>query len=82
MPIWAASNPQDFWLAADAYERKNGTAYREMEIALPRELLPEQRRQLVRNWVRQELGTTHAYVWVLHVPRAAACSNHVFWAPV
>lgn len=71
MPAWAAGNPQDFWLAADAYERKNGTAYREMEIALPRELSPEQRPQLVRDWVSQELGTTHAYQWAVHVPRAA-----------
>ncbi|WP_241569615.1 MobA/MobL family protein [Rosenbergiella collisarenosi] len=71
MPAWATGNPQDFWLAADAYERKNGTAYREMEIALPRELSPEQRRQLVRDWVSQELGTAHTYQWAVHVPRAA-----------
>lgn len=71
MPAWAAGNPQDFWLAADAYERKNGTAYREMEIALPRELSPEQRKELVSDWVSQELGTTHAYQWAVHVPRAA-----------
>ena len=43
MPAWAQSNPQAFWQAADAYERKNGTTYREMEIALPRELDADQR---------------------------------------
>lgn len=71
MPAWAQSQPQAFWLAADAYERKNGTAYREMEIALPRELSPEQRQDLVRDWVTRELGNTHAYQWAIHVPKAA-----------
>lgn len=34
MPAWATGNPLAIWLAADAYERKNRTAYREMEIVL------------------------------------------------
>ncbi|WP_339353070.1 MobA/MobL family protein [Xenorhabdus mauleonii] len=71
MPAWAADNPQQFWLAADAFERQNGTAYREMEIALPRELTPEQRESLIRDWVQQELGAQHAYQWAIHVPMAA-----------
>ncbi|MDX7990288.1 MobA/MobL family protein [Xenorhabdus sp. psl] len=71
MPAWAADNPQQFWLAADAFERQNGTAYREMEIALPRELTPEQRETLIRDWVQQELGEQHAYQWAIHVPTAA-----------
>ena len=71
MPTWAKDNPQQFWLAADAFERQNGTAYREMEIALPRELNPEQREGLIRDWVKQELGERHAYQWAIHVPTAA-----------
>ena len=71
MPAWAQSNPLAFWQAADAYERKNGTTYREMEIALPRELDAEQRAALVREFVRQEIGDRHAYQWALHVPTAA-----------
>ncbi|EHT4428669.1 MobA/MobL family protein [Klebsiella pneumoniae] len=71
MPEWAKDNPQQFWLAADAYERKNGTSYREMEIALPRELDSEQREALVRDWTEQELGDKHAYQWAIHVPTAA-----------
>ena len=43
MPLWAQDNPLLFWRAADLYERKNGTVYREHEIALPRELSPEHR---------------------------------------
>lgn len=71
MPAWAQSNPLAFWQAADAYERKNGTTYREMEIALPRELTAEQRAALVREFVRQEIGDRHAYQWAIHVPTAA-----------
>ena len=71
MPAWAQSNPLAFWQAADAYERKNGTTYREMEIALPRELDADQRAALVREFVRQEIGDRHAYQWAIHVPTAA-----------
>lgn len=71
MPAWAQSNPLAFWQAADAYERANGTTYREMEIALPRELTSEQQIQLVREWVKQEIGDRHAYQWAIHVPTAA-----------
>ncbi|WP_196485553.1 MobA/MobL family protein [Burkholderia cepacia] len=71
MPAWAEHDPQQFWLAADANERANGTTYREMEIALPRELTPEQRVDLVREFVRQEIGDHHAYQWAIHSPTAA-----------
>lgn len=66
MPKWAQNNPLEFWKAADQYERKNGYVYREHEIALPRELNAEQRADLVREWVRQELGDRHAYTWAIH----------------
>lgn len=70
MPTWAQSNPSIFWQSADVYERKNGTTYREMEIALPRELNPSQRATLVREFVHQEIGDRHAYQWVIHTPTA------------
>lgn len=70
MPAWAADQPQAFWQAADAFERSNGTTYREMEIALPRELDAAQRVELVKDWVRQEIGDRHAYQWAIHVPLA------------
>ena len=66
MPKWAQGNPLLFWQAADQYERKNGYVYREHEIALPRELNAEQRAELVREWVAQELGEQHAYTWAIH----------------
>jgi hypothetical protein len=61
MPAWAAHKPSEFWKAADTSERANGCTYREIEIALPRELKPEQRLELVRDFVRQEIGDRHAY---------------------
>ena len=71
MPAWAKAQPQQFWHAADVFERVNGTTYREMEIALPRELEPAQRAELVRAFVRQEIGERHAYQWAIHSPSAA-----------
>ncbi|EBW0456138.1 MobA/MobL family protein [Salmonella enterica subsp. enterica serovar Heidelberg] len=71
MPKWAASNPLQFWEAADANERKNGTTYREFEIALPREMNPAQRLELVRDFVEQEIGDRHAYQFAIHTPTAA-----------
>ena len=71
MPTWAANAPAYFWHAADAHERANGNAYREFELALPRELTPDQRADLVRSFVAQELGERHAYTFAIHNPIAA-----------
>lgn len=71
MPKWAEHNPAHFWQASDQYERANGTAYREIEIALPRELTPEQRRELVEAFVSHKIGDSHAYQWAIHTPKAA-----------
>ncbi|MHB8266707.1 MAG: MobA/MobL family protein, partial [Acidithiobacillus ferrivorans] len=37
LPAWAQT-PAGYWDAADQYERANGTVYREIEFALPKEL--------------------------------------------
>lgn len=66
MPKWADHNPAHFWNAADEHERANGATYREIEIALPRELSAEQRRELVRDFVSQEIGGRHAFQWAIH----------------
>ena len=71
MPEWSAHNPAHFWTAADEYERVNGATYREIEVALPRELTPEQRRELVEDFIGQEIGDKHAYQWAIHTPDAA-----------
>lgn len=71
MPAWAAHNPLHFWEAADQNERSNGSTYREHEIALPRELSTDQRRALVEDWIKQEIGTSYAYQYAIHNPTAA-----------
>ena len=68
MPTWAEADPLAFWRAADAHERANGTTYREMEIAIPRELAGAERVELVRAFVAQEIGDRHAYQWAIHTP--------------
>lgn len=71
MPKWAEQEPGQFWNAADEYERANGSAYREIEVALPRELAPDERRGLIEDFVRRELGDQHVYQWAIHTPKAA-----------
>lgn len=71
MPKWAEANPNHFWEAADANERKNGTTYREYEIALPREMTPAQRLELVQDFVKQEIGDRYPYQFAIHNPRAS-----------
>jgi hypothetical protein len=71
MPAWATHNAAYFWTAADEHERINGSAYREIEVALPRELTPGQRLELVQAFIEQEIGNKHAYQFAIHTPKAA-----------
>ncbi len=71
MPKWAEHKPAYFWQAADEHERVNGATYREIQIALPRELTEDQRRDLVEEFIKQEIGDRHAYQWAIHTPKAA-----------
>ena len=71
MPKWAEHSPGYFWSAADEFERANGSAYREIEVALPREFTEDQRRSLVEDFVCRELGDRHVYQWGIHNPKAA-----------
>ena len=71
LPTWTEHKPSLFWTAADQYERANGATYREIEIALPRELNPAQRKDLVLDFIRHEIGERHAYQWAIHNPGAA-----------
>jgi Ti-type conjugative transfer relaxase TraA len=71
MPKWAQHDSMEFWKAADLYERANGRPFKEIEIALPRELDSEQRVELVREFVKNTLGERHAYTWAIHNPEAS-----------
>ena len=46
MPEWAEADPCSYWQAADEHERANGSLFREITFALPKELNEGQRREL------------------------------------
>jgi hypothetical protein len=71
MPEWAAADPNFFWKMSDDKERKNGTSYREHVISLPRELTADQRHELIKDWIAQEIGDRHAYQYAIHNPLGA-----------
>ena len=70
MPQWAEKNPKLFWQEADTHERKNGSTYREHILTLPRELNEEQRIELVEEWIKNEIGDKHPYIYAMHNPIA------------
>jgi hypothetical protein len=71
MPAWAEHDAGVFWQAADEHERANGATYREIEVALPRELTPDQRRELVEDFIQKQIGDRHPFTYAIHIPKAA-----------
>ena len=71
MPKWAEHKPSIFWRAADEHEREKGSAYREIEGALPRELTPPQRLDLVNDFMQRAFGRSHAHTFAIHNPQSA-----------
>jgi hypothetical protein len=69
LPEWANS-PQEFWKAAGTYERANGVAYFELEIALPNELNDEENVKLVQEYVQKVIGEK-PYTFAIHNKPAA-----------
>lgn len=67
LPDWAEGDPAKYFKASDAYERANGAAYREHEIALPNELSMKQNCALARQLARELIGNK-AYVLAIHAP--------------
>ena len=70
MPGWAQEQPQSFWRAADTFERANGRLYSEMEVAIPRELVPHDRLELVREFLQVAIGEYHPYSCAIHNAKA------------
>lgn len=68
MPVWSKDNPNFFWQMADEMERKNGSVYREHIITLPRELDEAQRHELIKDWIKNEIGDKHPYSYAIHNP--------------
>jgi MobA/MobL family len=70
MPEWAQGDPLKFWQAADDYERSNGRLYTELEFSLPRELSPQERERLAREFAEEQLGNRHPFTLAIHTPLA------------
>jgi len=71
MPIWAMAEPALFWKASDEFERANGTAYRELEISLPRELPLDQQIDLAKQLAEEACGNNHAFSFAIHNTKAS-----------
>ena len=80
LPEWAHGSAARFFAGADEHERANGNAYREFELALPVELSDAQRGQLVRAFVKEQLGERHAYAWAIHEPTGHNPHVHVMFS--
>ena len=66
LPFWA-KEPGLFWDAADNNERKNGCAYREIQVGLAQELSLDDNIKCVEKLL-EELGIKkeHAYFYAIH----------------
>jgi hypothetical protein len=80
LPEWARGSAARFFAAADEHERANGNSYREFELALPLELSDAARGQLVREFVAEQIGDKHAYVWAIHEPNGHNPHVHVMFS--
>lgn len=65
IPAWA-NEPQEFFKAADQYERKNGIVYRELEIGLPNQLSLEENIKLVHQVIENCIGQDKAVSYAIH----------------
>lgn len=69
MPSFCSSRPDQFWEAAELYERKNGRTATSIVLALPKELTPEQRIELTEKIIEQFCNK-------FNFPYSAAIHNH------
>lgn len=65
LPHWAMS-ASAFFACADRYERANGRAYTEFEIALPNELTHEENKKLVNDFITTHIGNNKVWAYAIH----------------
>lgn len=65
LPHWAMS-ASVFFACADKYERANGRAYTEFEIALPNELTHKENEKLVNDFIATHIGNNKVWVYAIH----------------
>lgn len=70
LPMWAKS-ANDFFSKADVFERSNGYAYTEFEMALPSEISLDENIKLVKEFVKKHIGDKKVYAFAIHEKMAA-----------
>lgn len=65
LPHWAMS-ASVFFACADKYERANGRAYTEFEIALPNELTHKENEKLVNDFIATHIGNNKVWAYAIH----------------
>lgn len=65
LPRWAMS-ASAFFACADRYERTNGRAYAEFEIALPNELTHEENKKMVNDFITTHIGNNKVWTYAIH----------------
>ena len=65
LPRWAMS-ASAFFACADRYERANGRAYTEFEIALPNELTHKENEKLVNDFINTHIGNNKVWAYAIH----------------
>lgn len=65
LPHWAMS-ASVFFACADKYERANGRAYTEFEIALPNELTHKENEELVNDFIATHIGNNKVWAYAIH----------------
>lgn len=65
LPRWAMS-ASAFFACADRYERANGRAYTEFEIALPNELTHKENEKLVNDFITTHIGNNKVWAYAIH----------------
>ena len=76
MPEWAEDPRRDYWRdAVDAGERANGVRYREVQVALPRELDRDRRRELAHEFA-EHLTAQERLPYTLAIHRGGGDNPH------
>jgi hypothetical protein len=70
LPTWAEANPAYFFACSDKYERSNGTAYKELIIALPAEFPIKKLQILVVTTVNALIGLK-PFQYAVHAPNSS-----------
>ena len=70
LPSWA-NDAVEFFEQADTYERVNGRAYVEFEIALPNELDLKDNINIIEEFIDNNIGKDRVWAYALHSKRAA-----------